>query len=315
MKGKTCGVELDALNMDSVRKGDADVELLGDNNFTSIKVKEGLTANYLNNKMNFENLFTLHGIQSIDCQFTFLQDVTVDGSLITDGKLNNISLGSLASQYSHDSENNVHIVRGDYFSGHNLTMESLKVAGDIQETNLLQHISKLLRTDDPNLSFNGMKVFEKPVVISGDADINLYNSIYPKDLHLLRLDDDIVFDDKVTFTGLVEAKVLEAYVRDIDPKKLVGIDWDDLISNSIPVNSTSPNAPLNLDDILVKRYLKVENFQTKPFTDYITLNGRQTISQLRVHKATIHGSNIPVSGLVNGVNLVKEFEDTLMVIQ
>jgi len=310
VQNEFCGIDLEHFSADAVRQNDDDVHFSGHQRFDNVKVLENFTTPVIND-IPFEDFLMIDEVQNIHCHMKFYGDVEIDGDLNTGGHINNVSLSDLASYYSKNKH--VHEVDGDLELDYVDTL-TLKVDGYLNDQDIKDHISKLIKMDDVGLVFTGSKTFTGPVVIRNHINARFYNSIDLLETKILLLSDTIHLN-QVYFSQEVVSELLHA-IGGVEAYKIAYVNWEDMVNNSIPLlsGSSSPKPErLWLDKIRVPSIVNVGFFQGYRFDDFIPLNSNQTIHKLRIKEMRVSGRDLHVTGLVLGHDLYEEYHDTLMV--
>lgn len=308
-----CGVDLDALQQDSVKRDENNVNVFGQKSFSrALTITNSLRAPQLNGKQ-MGKVFLLQGSQEIEEQASFASDVFKD--VLSVDSINNIEMAWLAEKFSF--ENGEHVINHDVLIK-NLKMNSLEVQQQTQDKNLNEFMANTVQVNDKNVKFENDVEFIQPVSVLHSINTGLYNGINVDRLseRVVMLDKDTTLTQPVTFTNSIGAEKVIVN-GDVTAASLSnGVNWNDLQTKSIKLNSAGKKISvksMRFANLVAGQPIETSEFNGRPVDDLVTLNTPQDLGSLRFAKVSLESSTVDLKGTFGSHDISDEFQDTLMV--
>ncbi|CAG7730461.1 unnamed protein product [Allacma fusca] len=320
VKGKTCGVDLVQLDLDSVRKNSSNVHFQGSTTFTQdVQVLGKLRTDLVNTGNMNDSFFTLNTAQEIQGNFNWKNDVQVDGILNVGGTINNISLEDFQHLYSF--YNGIHHINSSVEFDDTFEAKHLEIEGFIQSRKLDRFLSSIVWLDSPTKqNVHGDLKFTQPFISESNIECDTLNGIDVSELarQLVLKNRGFVFNEQVCFTKPLQTGTLFVESGNVETTTGIvgGVNIEDLKTNSIPVNSVSPLSidEMFFEDVSINGGLEgVSYVNGIPIQDLLTRNTPQNMTSLKVTHLRVLQKNIDIKGLFGGVNINDVHEDTVLV--
>ncbi|ODM97190.1 hypothetical protein Ocin01_09484 [Orchesella cincta] len=315
VNGNVCGVDLNFLQSDSVKRSDKNVHILGETSFNQpMQIAGGIISPQINNVNFHEDIFLLHEDQDIQGHATFTSS-NIKGTLKTDS-INALPVAWLSKMYSF--QNGRHVLNHNAIINDGITSDSITVKGTTQGRDLDRFLSQAFKTTDSDIVFNEDVLMKSPITVDNDVRTNSYNRINVDDLSnkIVRLDENHNIEQSVTFSNSIVAEDILSVNGNLDSNRLEGnINWKELTTDAIRINDD--NDVLNFENIQFDRLvasspLTISNLNGRSFEDYATLNTEQDLGTLKIANVGMDTSDVNIKGTLGSFDILEEFKDTLM---
>ncbi|CAL8078134.1 unnamed protein product [Orchesella dallaii] len=315
VNGNVCGVDLNLLQSDSVKRSEKDVQILGEKSFSQpIQVFGGIMSPRINNVNFQDDIFLLHEEQDIKNHASFTTS-NIKGKIQADS-INNLPISWLSDMYSF--QDGCHVLNNNVKINDGITSESLSIEGNTQGRNFDEFLKKAFKPTDSNIAFSSDVLMKNPITVENDVQTNNYNGININDLSnkIVRLDESHTLDQPVVFTNSIVAQDTLSINGNLESKRLdSNVDWNNLVSNAVRINDA--NNVLNFENIqfdhlVASSPLTISNLNGKPFDHYATTNTVQDMGTLKIAKVVMNSSSVDIKGKMGAFDISEEFKDTLM---
>lgn len=273
--------------------------------------------------VNARQLGAIETAAILSVRTTSVNNLTVLGNMKIDrlsvaGTLSGTDLTELSTNYVFDELNGAHVLRHP-----NVRFGPGVSVGSLWMHQVSPNVTAFLESlvpKDGNIVITGRKTFAGRVSFDHDLQVNVLNSIG----NLPALMDAMVFNEPnttvrlpgdVRFTDPVSASRLTVD-GDITANVIMDCDWTEWLRNGVrtdlPWTRTEPLHFVGQQSVLA------ENIQATfangiAVERMITLHTEQSFNGTTRFGTVVTSGNVPVDGLVNGVDLRREYANTLMV--
>ncbi|XP_063709207.1 uncharacterized protein LOC134837752 [Culicoides brevitarsis] len=279
-------------------------------------VTSNIDTEYIND-VNVQNILRRDG--SVACQghLNVMGHVDVR-HLDVKGTLNNNSVHDLASKYDFDSKTDRHVIKKDANLHESCTINDLVVNGPFNSMrDITSYLNSIVR-DDKSYNISGRKTFLNLGLFDQGVEIYELNNLplteFLKDIVLVNAAEKNVINSLVSFHEPVFAPTIHVE-NDIATHNIADCSPQEWVYNGILVNeheSIMTSLHFNSENLVTPGMFTV-NLNGKPVDDVVTLHSAQHFSlPLAINELYLTGS-IDVGGLVNGVKLPLEMENTLKI--
>ena len=320
--GKTCGVDLQQLALDSIGAAAQDVAFQSAISFHgNVTVQHEGFIKTLNNLNITSDFFSLNQDQNISNSLVFQSDVKIQNGFTVDGRINNISLAELGSNYSFTNSTH-HLRLPNVRFDSTFKTAHLHVRGLIQNRSLEGFLNSTVKLKAKEQQYvRGNLQFLSPIIAEGSVQVQSLNGVHISSLanKLVKVGENVVFTQPVCFHGGLETTLFSVQNNAsvaTESDNINGVSMAEMLRESIQVSSKSPVNlhKLSLRDAELLGQVKgVKYINGIPFEKLLTRTTPQSIQHLKVSRLWINQSEITVSGLFGGVDLVETFVNTFSV--
>lgn len=317
--GLTCGVDLERLNADIVRKGESFITILGRKTFIlDLETNKAAKLHLVNEEDIFSKVFTLNTEQTIFGLIQFSQDLTGESGFLVRGQINNISLEELSKIYSFDSTTNTHTLKYNVESEGSLQLNALNIANLVQGTNILDFIdNNVVKISDTNVRIFGEKIFSELIDVTGNIKTTNLNSIDVTQLaaKIARRSSQVLrFTKPVTFNNNISVKKLLVENGNVQAEELSGLNLAKLVAEAVKLNSVDDLGNAIFESIVVLQDIEnVEKLNGISLNEIISTNSIQDLGNLQVENVVFESDNVNVGGKILDHDINNEFLNTFVV--
>lgn len=309
-------VNFNAFVNDLVRRSDNRPVIHGKTVFCENVLVKGDVISGTINDISVERILTKNFNKPIQNPIRIVGDVTVP-NLIVYGQLNGISEQKI-NEFEYDDVGQTYIIHGDVIFNKTISIDDLYLHGGYNNVgNVEDYLKNVVRVDRPAV-ITGTKTFKGDLHFDNNIQILEYNGVNVRNFL-----SNVVLVDQLDPVNIHSAVVFE------DPVTLSHLQVNgDLIVNSVSDcslenwhnNAIRTDQPFTYDGVITfaDGTFDLSNLNTKhlndiPVDELLTLNTKQEFS--RDVKLEYVESTVPIetNGLVSGLFLPNERQNTLMV--
>lgn len=270
------------------------------------------------NEMQSSNIFAKSLENQIAGDMFILGNVLFENVRIK-GYVNKVNFPSIEKIYRFDETSQSHVLRKLAKFSEQITVGELSLLSGFNNIeNVTYFLTNIIGKNSPEMLIHGHKAFVTGVHFGNDLIIDQYNGVeldaILRDFIMIDDTNSFVIGKDVAFENSVELSDVKI-VGDILTKSIMGCDMEEWTHSSLKtdISSTIPGRLIFSKGTFLAANVLPVFVNEIPVANAISLNTHQTFDGNALFSDVYATSPIEVSGLVNGLNLVAERENTLMV--
>ncbi|XP_071055796.1 uncharacterized protein PF3D7_1120600 [Onthophagus taurus] len=302
------GIPFNNIQNDAIFKNETKIKLGGDKTFKNgFEVKKFIETNTLNG-INLENVLRNESDQSIHGSVIIKGNVSIENDLnleeINEVLTQDFKIFNISNDFIH--------INNDVLFNKSAHIKTLNLHGLFNENNLTDVFHNLINLND-DVNYQGMITFKEKVNFEQNLDVSdTFNDFNLKNLDdIVYINEDDFIEGLVSFKNNVKVNGTISVESDLLTKTIMGINPHDWWKNGVFINKNI-SGELKFENVTVQNFIRTGLLNNMNTSRFVTLLTDQKIDEEMVIENLILEGNLNVKGLVNGVDLEKEFSNTVL---